>query len=119
MSRLDERTRGVTVKRLPVELRVDNMDTVLGEAPNGKLYVISTEGIGWGLKDGTFVTNDYDPDARKWTPEELKAAAGEEVDLADFIRTFGDRLERNFSIWRHALTGDYDPTWRTAKEASH
>jgi hypothetical protein len=29
---------------------------------------------------------------------------GEQINLADHIRTFGDRLEMNFDIWHHRLT---------------
>lgn len=29
---------------------------------------------------------------------------GEQINLADHIRTFGDRLDTNFDIWHHRLT---------------
>ena len=40
------------------------------------------------------------------SPAEVRALMSEEqVDLADHVRKFGDRLENNFSIWHHKLNG--------------
>ena len=38
-------------------------------------------------------------------PAVIKALPSEEVNLADFIRSFGSRLERNFCEWNQALGG--------------
>jgi hypothetical protein len=79
---------------------------------NGKTYAINTEGVGSevteekpfelalyaGLAMFPFATLQF-------TPERLaKAPKGEEVDLADFVRVFGDRLEVNFGIWHRTLS---------------
>jgi hypothetical protein len=34
---------------------------------------------------------------------------GETVDLADFVRVFGDRLESNLSLWQYKMS-DIDQT---------
>lgn len=40
----------------------------------------------------------------KQTPEQLRArATGERVELSEFIRTFGARLDQNFAVWRRVL----------------
>lgn len=82
---------------------------------NGKdgIAVICTEGVGWVAdKDGLLPLNLY---YNAWqenyfnvTPEEiLSCLSDEQIDLAKFIRTFGDRLENNYYIW-YSYANKYD-----------
>ena len=86
---------------------------------NGKngLATVITEGVGWFAdKDGGIPINFY---ARNGygsggyvdvTEEELCGVISDKtIDLADHIRTFGDRLETNFYIWQQYAKG-YDQT---------
>jgi len=41
----------------------------------------------------------------KLTPSDIRRFAGEKQNLADFIRTFGSRLQANFEEWNNFLTG--------------
>ena len=77
------------------------------------IAVICTEGVGWVAdKDGLLPINFY---YQQWqenyfnvTPEEiLSCLSDEQIDLADFIRAFGDRLENNFYIW-YGYAKSYD-----------
>ena len=80
-----------------INREVDNMKAGLIHNLDGEYAVICTEGVSWQVGDG-FKFNDYDPNEVPSTVEDLKAMrTGEDVDLADFIRTFGARLERNFA----------------------
>lgn len=98
------RTRGINVQTL--DLTVDGMTTALAFDPSGKAYVICTEGVGWEVGSG-FKVNDYDPSAPAYTVSDLvhDHTTGETVDLADFVRTFGSRLEANFGTWYRTLNG--------------
>lgn len=80
---------------------------------NGKngLATVLTEGVGWYADANGGIPINY------WgingtggyidiTEEELKSLISDEtVNLADHVRVFGDRLESNFSIWRHYALG--------------
>jgi hypothetical protein len=98
-------------------------DYVVGTSPqDGKVYVICTEGVGWEVAFATpfipfFSTVWKDPNGEEvgggWgfnTPVYLspleveRITSEEEVDLADFVRSFGDRLEANFSLWHRTLS---------------
>jgi hypothetical protein len=68
------------------------------------LATICTEGVGWFKNDedkylvGAWI--DYSNPSFYFTEEQLLSCLSDEkVDLKDFINTFGDRLENNFSIW--------------------
>ena len=84
-------------------------DDLQGEAmvvvntPEG-LATICHEGVGWFKNDddkylvGAYV--GYNNPTFFVTEEELLSfVSDEQVDLADFINRFGDRLESNYSIW--------------------
>lgn len=82
--------------------------------PKGPHHLICDEGVGWIFSDDDPVEVDvYDATERRneeghqimstvpigisrFTPSRLADLPREDVDLADFIRRFGDRLERNF-----------------------
>ena len=95
---------------------------------NEQLFAICKEGVGYEVTDsdplelefhGSYWVRDeageIQPNKHSFdtwpfasvtlTPEELvDAQIEEEVDLADFIRVFGDRLETNFWNWFEELS---------------
>jgi hypothetical protein len=80
---------------------------------NGKngLATVVTEGVGWFAdKNGGIPINYWSGQFSSGyidiTEDELKSLISSEVvNLADHIRTFGDRLETNFYIWRQYALG--------------
>lgn len=103
-------------KQVPEATGVSFRQTDYAVAEVGrKLFVIGTEGVGEEVTPFTpFEVEVYAevPNSISILPcailrlkpaEVRKAATGPKVDLADFIRTFGARLERNFDIWRNTL----------------
>lgn len=85
---------------------------------NGKTFVICDEGVGWEVSEDKplelSVYVEHGPNsiaiipsfAITLSPEQVAEhlPKGEAVDLADFIRAFGARLETNFRVWEDALT---------------
>lgn len=103
-----------------VSAKADNMGYGYGLGADGKHYVVCTEGVGWEVsEDKNFAMDCY----VEWETadgklqmsmmptfrltftlaEVLSARTEETVDLADFVRKFGDRLEVNFSIWHNRI----------------
>jgi len=89
-----------------VSFEVDGFALLEGE-DGAAVLLIESEGVGyefdkvtnrvevplmWGMTIG-YLT------APAWL-KVLQGMKGEPVDLADYVRTFGDRLERNFGIWK-------------------
>jgi len=80
------------------------------------LATICTEGVGWQELNGqlgieirsNYMTQYPDID----TQLVLDNLAQDTVELGDFIRRFGDRLETNFGLWRRAIDG-IDQTMET------
>lgn len=61
--------------------------------------MVHTEGVSYLVNnDKPWTWNDYSSDAKKFTFEELLAMTetADQIDLADWVRTFGARLESNF-----------------------
>ena len=85
--------------------------------PQGRDYLICDEGIGavFSDDDPCEIEVHVDRDARsmslmpegiiRFTPTLLADLPRAEIDLADFIRTFGARLEQNFAEHYGILTG--------------
>jgi hypothetical protein len=76
---------------------------VIVNTPKG-LATICNEGVGWFKNDdGTYVVTGYmgysDVVYRITEDELLSLVSSEQVDLAEFIRVFGARLESNFYLW--------------------
>jgi hypothetical protein len=88
------------------------------------LFVVCSEGVGWEVREDKPLTDV--PFSARWTDREGKpyantgggsynafsltaeevrqlAKGGEEIDLADLVRSFGDRLENNFSLWHYRI----------------
>ena len=81
---------------------------------NNGVATVCTEGVGWYKDDkGYTVLFDDINSFGMWTEiseeELLSLVSDEQVDLAKFIRVFGDRLESNFSIW-HSYGFQFDQT---------
>lgn len=73
--------------------------------------LICTEGVGWEQDEyqRIYLPGYYGMGAPAGTHVGVyrlldECRTGEQIDLADFIRSFGDRLENNFSIWHRRLT---------------
>jgi hypothetical protein len=80
-----------------------------------KHAVICGEGVGW-IQDEyrtclVPVSIGWSGDSRVYLGiDVLKSCmTGETVDLADFVRVFGDRLESNLSLWQFKMS-DIDQT---------
>jgi hypothetical protein len=96
---------------------------------DGKLFMICTEGVGYEVTDeepayfefhGNYVIRDEETgeivsgkesfdfmpfaEVTKTPAELMSYPVVEEVDLADFIRSFGARLESNFWLWFKELS---------------
>lgn len=129
-----KRTPGVTVETVDLSAlvaeaaetrrqerpEVTSLDTGLDWAravsPDGRLYLICDEGVGWEATEDTPVIVDLHEHTAKgtdmlpctalvMTPECIRAlpATGTQ-DLSQFIRTFGRRLDDNFRQWFNALS---------------
>ena len=80
---------------------------VVVNTPKG-LATICTEGVGWWKNDdGKYLVGFYvgysNPSYYMTEDELLSCVSSEQVDLADFIRSFGDRLENNFDLWYYQV----------------
>lgn len=76
--------------------------------PDGQMLMVQgPEGVGYPVRtDKPWTWNDYNEECPSYGPDELLALAegGKEVDLADWIRVFGARLESNFAQIAHWMT---------------
>ena len=85
--------------------------SVWGIGDQHQLAVVCGEGVGWqeDEKNGLvpfFVDFGHYGHALKVTvhPRVIEACLTDEtVDLADFVRVFGSRLESNFYLWKSAI----------------
>lgn len=95
-----------------------------GKDTDDGLFVICTEGVGYKVGPGEPLTVGIDVKWRNKSGEvqgsmgggyevylheyEVKQLmdvdAGEDIDLADLVREFGDRLESNFWLWHRRLS---------------
>jgi hypothetical protein len=68
--------------------------------------VICSEGVGYGVEERGLVlipTGDGNGGICVSGSVLQSLKTGEQIDLADHIRTFGDRLENNFDLWHYRL----------------
>ena len=77
----------------------------------GKVATLCSEGVGWETNDDTgslpiIVWHGWQQDY-VYLPEAhvVSCVSDEVVDLAEFVRVFGGRLENNFHIWLNATAG--------------
>jgi hypothetical protein len=81
----------------------------LAKGKDGDLLICS-EGVGYYFQDGEapLSVTIMDGNTMSWldataTLDELEELPTTEVDLADFVRVFGARLENNFWVWHGEL----------------
>ena len=80
---------------------------VVVNTPKG-LATICSEGVGWWKNDDDkylvgFYVGYSNPSHYMTEDELLSCVSSEKVDLADFIRSFGGRLEANFDLWYNQI----------------
>ena len=91
-----------------VDFSADVMAIVNGEKG---VATVLTEGVGWYAdSEGKLPINYYGKNGMSGyldiTPQELVPLISDEtIDLADFVRIFGDRLETNLAIWQYYAKG--------------
>lgn len=73
------------------------------------IATICDEGVGWLEVDGQLTIEVFYDGIRQYidvpTHFVVDAIDGYTEELADFIRTFGSRLERNFGVWKRQIDG--------------
>lgn len=120
---MNARTRGVTVTELDRDrlaatwnarpgkvggvTAADMVPSAIMYDRDGAVQTINHEGVrDDGRTDDLFAVYAA---AGGWfnfdAAELIAAATGDVVDLADYVRTFGDRLERNYGLAYFAATG--------------
>ena len=114
----NDRPRGVTVYPMPesaagpfaygryaLMVRRDER----GKVDTSEVRMVHTEGVAYAVREDKLWTwNDYNPECPSFTPMDLIQCIQSEVDLADWVRTFGARLESNFDLcYRWATNGRY------------
>jgi hypothetical protein len=71
------------------------------------MATICTEGVGWSINGDTAVigiASSFVADYIDYSAQTLfDFIAEDKVDLSEFIRTFGDRLDNNFHLWKNAI----------------
>lgn len=82
---------------------------VVVNTPEG-LATVCSEGVGWWKNDdGNYLVGAWvgysNPTFYLSEDELLSCLSSEEIDLAEFIRSFGDRLENNFDLWYSQVKG--------------
>lgn len=99
----ESRPRGVTVWPMPEPVTGPFSEYALLVRDNSEglaVRMVHTEGVAYLVTDEKpWTWNDHDESVPKFTPSELidmAAKVSEGVDLADWVRTFGARLESNF-----------------------
>ena len=124
MGRYENRTKGTIVHVLDVEkataflkekleapdvdFQADRMAIVNGEKG---VATLCDEGVGWYAdSEGKLPINYYGRNGMSGyldiTPQELAPLISDEtIDLADFVRIFGDRLDDNLYIWQYYAKG--------------
>jgi hypothetical protein len=125
-SKLLERARDIQVATYdmdPVDYMknhsVEDLVLVMINDPDAygcaKHAVICGEGVGW-IQDEyrtclVPVSIGWSGDSRVYLGVDVlkSSLTGETVDLADFVRVFGDRLESNLSLWQSKMS-DIDQT---------
>lgn len=101
------RQHGITGRIMPASVCGPVDSYALFVRPDGRMLMVHREGVGYEVSDEKpWRFNDFDPSAPTFTPEDLLEVSlhsGVVVDLADWIRTFGSRLEVNFAKNYHWL----------------
>lgn len=103
----DDRPRGIRVFPMPRRVCGPFDTYALLVRKDGAVMMVHSEGVGYPVRDDKpWRWNDFDDKAEVFGPGALLVLAGrvpvgDSVDLADWVRTFGARLENNFHQIRH------------------
>ena len=89
------------------DVHAEGEPMVVVNTPKG-LATICHEGVGWWKNDDDkYLVGGYigysNPTYYITEDELLSCLSDEQVDLADFINNFGDRLETNFDLWYYEV----------------
>lgn len=98
---MSKRQRGTLVFPMPEGISGQGYKHAVLRNADGAVRMVNTEGVAYDVTDKEpWVWNDFIEGLPTYSPEELiaKSKTVEPVDLADFVRTFGQRLETNFFI---------------------
>ena len=81
------------------------------------LATVCSEGVGWWAnEDGKYLLGGYigaygEP-TYFVTAEELASLISDEmIEFSEFVNTFGDRLETNYSLWYDQIRGCFQEPW--------
>lgn len=96
---MNDRIRGIAVYPMPEQVTGPYEAYALIVREDGEVKMVHTEGVAYGVSaEKPWRWNDYREDCPTFTAHELINFAfySPPVDLADWVRTFGARLESNF-----------------------
>ena len=100
-SNRDSRTRGVMVHPMPLDVTGPFDRYALLIRADGATRMVHSEGVTYLVTDEKpWTWNDFDPTCPAYVPAHLRdlACTIKPVDLADWVHSFGARLEANFSL---------------------
>ncbi len=100
----DTRTRGIMVYPMPEAVTGGYDAYALLVREDGDVRMVHSEGVAYVVsEEKPWTWNDFSPACPSYSPADLITLAIQSppVDLADWIRTFGHRLESNF----HQIVG--------------
>lgn len=102
---MTDRARGIYVYPMPEAVTGPYDRYALLVRADGEMRMVHTEGVAYSVTaEKPWRWNDYTP-SEAFTREELIAhIEADPVDLADWVRTFGARLENNFYLIRSWYT---------------
>lgn len=95
----DTRVRGIAVYPMPQPVSGPYEPYALLIREDGEVRMVHPEGVAYSVTtDKPWRWNDYSPECPTFTAHELITFAfySPPVDLADWVRVFGARLESNF-----------------------
>ena len=98
------RARGINVFPMPENVCGPLDSYALLIRSDGQMRMVHTEGVAYEVSnEKPWQWDDYSEDAEKFSPNTLEIFArnSEPVDLADWVRSFGMRLDHNFSLIHH------------------
>lgn len=91
-------------KRGKNDIEAESM--VVVNTPKG-LATICTEGVGWWEGEKGYLVGGYVGYANITyylnKDELLSVLSGDQIDLSQFVNSFGDRLEVNYDLWYHQV----------------
>jgi len=103
VNKIDNRKLGDLLNAKTDRSDLEGETMVVVNTPEG-LATVCSEGVGWWKNDdGKYLVGGWvgysNPTFYLAEDELLSCLSSEEIDLAEFINKFGDRLEVNFDLW--------------------